>query len=71
MTYDEARKYFGLIDGERFDVSTLRELRLHTQERIKRPIDARDERQAKLMLEAIDAALLEGEIDEKSETQPN
>lgn len=61
MTYNEARKYFGLIEGESFNLSSLCELRVHTLERIKRPIDARDERQAKLMLEALDAAILGGD----------
>ena len=61
MTYNEARQYFGLIEGESFNLSSLCELRAHTLERIKRPIDARDERQAKLMLEAIDAAISGGD----------
>lgn len=64
MTYDEARKYFGLNEGESFNLSTLREWRVHTQERIKHPRDAHDERSAKLLLEALDAAILEGESDE-------
>lgn len=69
MTYDEARKYFGLLEGESFDLSTVREWRLHTQEIIKHPRDAHEELRAKLLLEAIDAAIL-GEVT-KSETQPD